>query len=183
MARLATFEVSATSAAPPSVVFGLLADGTTWPRWSPIGSFELEREGGEGGESVGAIRVFKTGRVVNREEIVEIRPPESFSYQVLSGLSIKNHRADVILTEMEGGTSIVWRERFEASPPGTGWLTSKMLRGFVARCAQGLARAAAEAHAASADGEMDGEAVEGTEATGEPPGDGGEDQAPESPAG
>ena len=38
---------AATTTAAPDVVSTLLADGSTWPEWSPIGSFEL-LDAGEG---------------------------------------------------------------------------------------------------------------------------------------
>lgn len=140
MRQRVTFSVSAWSAAPPGVVYELLCAGATWPRWSPIGSFRLEREGGEGGESLGAIRVFTTGRVRSREELVGFRPGREFSYSALSGLPIRDHRADVELSERDGGTAITWHEDFLAARPGSGWLLEWFLRRFVQRCADGLAR-------------------------------------------
>src|SRR5262249_44655094 len=52
MGKRVTFSVSAWSSAPPGVVYDLLRDGATWPVWSPLGSFRLEREGRDGGESL-----------------------------------------------------------------------------------------------------------------------------------
>ena len=46
--------VRAWTPASPAEVYRLLRDGATWPVWSPLDSFELEREGAEGGESLGA---------------------------------------------------------------------------------------------------------------------------------
>jgi hypothetical protein len=134
-----TFSVSAWSAAPPGAVYGLLRDGATWPEWSPIGSFRLEREGSEGGESLGAVRVFTTSGVRSREELVGFSPGEVFSYSALSGLPIRSHRADVELCERDGGTAITWHEDFRVKVPGTAWLFERSLRGFVQRCADGLA--------------------------------------------
>jgi hypothetical protein len=143
MSKRVTFSVSAWSAAPPGVVYDLLRDGATWPVWSPLGSFRLEREGRDGGESLGAIRVFRTATVSSHEEIVGFEPGRSFSYSALSGMPIRSHRADVELTGRDGGTAITWREDFVATRPGTAWLIGRFLRGFVQRCADGLARHAA----------------------------------------
>ena len=148
MSRRVTFTVSAWSAARPGTVYELLCSGTTWPQWSPIGSFRLEREGRDGGESLDAIRVFTTAGVHSREELVGFEPGRSFSYVALSGLPIRDHRADVTLAERDGGTAIAWREDFRAKVPGTGWLYELFLRRFVQRCADGLA-----GHAASLDGQ------------------------------
>ena len=73
----------------------MLADGTTWPNWAPIESFELERAGDPPPEGVGAIRVFKRGRVTGRDEIVEIVPGQRLGYVSISGLAIKDYRATV----------------------------------------------------------------------------------------
>jgi hypothetical protein len=143
MSRRVTFTVSAWSAASPGAVYHLLCSGATWPQWSPLGSFRLEREGRDGGESLGAIRVFTTAGVRSREELVGFEPGRSFSYAALSGLPIRDHRADVTLAERDGGTAVAWREDFRAKIPGTGWLYGRFLRRFVQRCADGLASHAA----------------------------------------
>lgn len=138
------FTAIAQTPAAPDVVYALLRDGSTWPTWSPIDSFSLERESEEGGEGLGAIRLFRTkqptGTVKSRELIVELVPDRRFSYEAISGLAIKGHRADVDLeSTADGGTSIRWAERFQAKVPGTGWIYRKVLQQFVQRCADGLA--------------------------------------------
>lgn len=139
-------DVTATTTAPAGAVYALLRDGATWPVWSPLGSFELEAPGPEGGESLGAIRIFRTGRFTSRERIVELVPDRRFSYALLSGLAIKGYRADVDLTEGPDGTTIRWHSSFEAKVPGFGGFYRRMLQKFLQRCADGLARAAATAH-------------------------------------
>jgi hypothetical protein len=49
-------DIRAHAPAAPEVVFGLLADGASWPLWSPIESFELERPGDPPPEGPGAVR-------------------------------------------------------------------------------------------------------------------------------
>jgi hypothetical protein len=137
------FSVTSRSSAPPEQIFALLRVGSTWPEWSPLGSFALEREGGAGGESVGAVRVFRTGGVKSREEIIEVLPNQRFSYVAHAGLPIRAHRADVDLIPDDGGTTISWREDFVPKVPGTGWVLRSFLRRFIQQCADGLAAAAA----------------------------------------
>ena len=62
-------EHTATTAADPATVYALLRDGAGWPTWAPIESFELERHGAGEPEGLGAVRVFRAGRVVGRDEI------------------------------------------------------------------------------------------------------------------
>lgn len=133
-------EVSGHSAAAPNAVFALLADGTTWPRWSPIESFELEREGNPPPEGPGAIRVFRRGRTVGRDELVDVAPAERFVYASLSGLPVRDYLAEVELTAVVGGTDVKWQASFLPKMPGTGWILERGLRRFLDQCAQGLAR-------------------------------------------
>lgn len=134
-----TFAIGAWTSADAAAVYRLLIDGATWPAWSPIGAFRLEREGTGAGDGLGAIRVFTTSGVRTREEILALEPDSSLTYAQLSGLPIRAHRATVELEPRDGGTRITWHEAFEAAIPGTGWLLRWFLRGFVQRCADGLA--------------------------------------------
>jgi hypothetical protein len=134
-------ECEATTKAPPSAVFSLLADGSTWPNWSPISSFELVAPGDGSPEGVGAIRVFHTGRIHSRERVVTAEPDEIFSYELVSGLAVRDYRAVVTLQPSEGGsgTRITWRSTFRAKVPGTGWLYQRQLGDFIGRTINGLA--------------------------------------------
>ncbi|HEV7897873.1 MAG TPA: SRPBCC family protein [Planosporangium sp.] len=136
-------DVTARSRADADTVFALVADGSTWPTWSPLGSFELERPGERAPEGLGAIRVFRTGRVTSREQVVELIPARRLSYALLSGLAVRDYRADVDLTPSDGGTVVRWRARFRAKVPGTGWLYRRILGRFIRQCADGLAAHAA----------------------------------------
>jgi hypothetical protein len=125
-------------------VFALLRDGATWPTWSPVGSFDLERATPDGGEGTGAIRRFRTGLTTSREGITGIEADRCFGYRALSGLPISDHRATVKLEAERGGTTIVWSEEFRTIVPGMRWF----LRTFVRRSADGLAARAAADQAA-----------------------------------
>lgn len=135
------FAVTSRTRATREAVYELVRAGATWPAWSPIGSFTLARPAPDGGEGVGAVRVFRTGLVRSREEVVQIVPGRSLSYRAVAGLPLRDHRADVELEDDgDGGTLIVWRERFRAAWPGTAAPLRWFLRSFVQRCADGLAR-------------------------------------------
>jgi hypothetical protein len=135
---------TATTSAEPSVVYALLRDGASWPEWSPLGSFELERAAEDEPEGLGAIRVFRTGRITNREEIVELVPNRRFSYAQLSGLAIRGYRGDVDLEPTDGGTLIRWHSSFDPKVPGTGWLYRRQLSSFIEQTVKGLAARADE---------------------------------------
>jgi polyketide cyclase/dehydrase/lipid transport protein len=138
----------ATTTADPATVYALLRDGATWPEWSPIDSFELERPGADEPEGVGAVRVLRSGRVTGRDTIVELVADRRFSYTHTSSLPVKNYRGDVDLEPVDGGTAIRWVSEFEAKIPGTGGLMRRALDGFIASLTEGLAeRATADAAA------------------------------------
>jgi hypothetical protein len=134
----------AHSSAPPAVVYALLRAGATWPTWSPLGAFELRQEGRDGGESLDAVRVFRTGRTTTVERIVELVPDRRFSYELISGIPIRGYRADVDLTPAsDGGTDIHWHSSFTAKLPGTGRWIRRTLARFIGETVRGLAAGAA----------------------------------------
>jgi hypothetical protein len=123
----------------PSGSTGRRVDGSTWPEWSPIGSFELEKPGAGTPEGVGAVRIFSTGRIRSRERVVAAQPNELFSYVLVSGLAVRDYRAVVTLRPSDGGTVIHWRSTFKAKVPGTGWIYQRQLSAFIGRTVNGLA--------------------------------------------
>jgi uncharacterized protein YndB with AHSA1/START domain len=130
--------------ASPAAVYAALRDGATWPEWSTIDTFELERPGADGEpEGVGAIRVWRTKGRKLREEIVELVPERRLSYTVLSGLAIKGYRADVDLTPSDGGTEIHWHSSFRPKVPGFGGIYRRALQKATERFVAGLAAYAA----------------------------------------
>jgi uncharacterized protein YndB with AHSA1/START domain len=151
-------DVTVTTVGSAATVWALLRDGASWPSWSPLGSFELERPAADEPEGLGAVRIFRTRRglatTATHEQIVELVPDRRFSYALLSGLPIRDYRADVDLTPIDdGGTSIRWHSTFSGGRvPGSGPLYQRILGKFVAEVAQGLAeRAGQEARTGSSD--------------------------------
>lgn len=129
-----------------TAVFALLADGSTWPEWSPIDSFALVEPGDGSPEGLGAVRLFTTGRYKSRERVVERTPGRVFSYVLEDGLPLRDYRAVVTLTPTASGTTVRWRSTFRAKVPGTGWLYRRQLGKFIGRTVQGLAAAATRTH-------------------------------------
>lgn len=143
-------EETARTTGDPQTVYELLADGSTWPSWSPLGSFELLAPGDGSPEGLGAVRLFTTGRHQSRERVVERRPGQSFAYVLEAGLAVRDYKAVITLTpDADGGTTINWRSTFTAKVPGTGGLYRRRLGAFIAQCVEGLA-AAAEAQSTAA---------------------------------
>ncbi|MDI6411898.1 SRPBCC family protein [Streptomyces albus] len=147
-----SYTVTAHSPAPPEAVFSLLVRPSTWPLWSPIDAAETEG-GGDPGErqGVGDTRVFRTGRSVSRERVVELVADRLFGYENL-GAPFRFYRGTVELAEApQGGTDLTWSGRFEPKPRFTGRFWQWYLTRFMQRMADGLAAyAAAEERRAGA---------------------------------
>jgi hypothetical protein len=133
-------DVTERTSADPATVYALLRDGSTWPQWSSIDSFELEQEGEGEPEGVGAIRIFRNGRITGRDKILGFTKDRTFSYAHINGMPVRDYRGEVDLRPAEGGgTTIHWRVSFSAKVPGTGWLLHKGLTRFIGQVTRGLA--------------------------------------------
>jgi hypothetical protein len=141
-------DVTATTGADPAAVYELLADGSTWPEWSPIDSFELLTPGNGTPEGLGAVRLFTTGRHKSRERVVTCEPGKVFAYELEAGLPLRSYRAVVTLASTPQGTAINWRSTFRPKVPGTGRLYRRELGRFIGRTVEGLAAAGDRARSA-----------------------------------
>jgi uncharacterized protein YndB with AHSA1/START domain len=128
-------DVGARSAAPPERVWALLADARSWPRWAPFDDAVVEE-----GEGDGELRRFRSGRRTTRERVTAFEPPRRLGYELVSGIPIRDYRAEVTLTPAGDGTEIRWRSSFRAKLPGTGRLARRQLQRFIQQTADGLAR-------------------------------------------
>ncbi|MHC3471061.1 SRPBCC family protein [Streptomyces sp. 7R007] len=147
-----SYTVTSHSPASPDAVFSALVHAATWPSWSPIDSVEIEGGGDpQQRQQVGDTRVFRTGRSVSRERIVELEPDRRFGYDNTSG-PFRSYRGTVELAETpQGGTVITWTGVFEPTLRFSGPLWRWYLTRFMQRMADGLADYA-RTTAGSADG-------------------------------
>jgi hypothetical protein len=141
--RRYVIEKSARSTAEPGTVYRLLRDGATWPDWTKIDTFELERDGDGEPEGVGAVRVFVNGRTRERDEIIGFEPDRQFRYNHVDGLPVRDYRGVIDLVPLDAGTDITWTVSFGAKYHGTGWLVRRGQERFIESCVEGLARHAA----------------------------------------
>jgi hypothetical protein len=137
-----SYEVSARCAARPELVFGLLADATSWPNWAGplIARASWEREGIPAPGGVGAIRKIGRWPMFGREQVVAFEPPWHHAYTTLSGNPVRNYRADVVLARDGSGTRITWSATFDPLIPGTGrffeWTYRRLIGSFARRLAR-----------------------------------------------
>lgn len=129
-----TIVVTRTVAATPAEIWPLLADASTWAAWGPFDASELESPAphGDSRDGVGAVRRFRRGRWVTREEVTAFDLGHRLSYRLLSGAPVRQYVADVTLTPVPGGTAIRWESTFRARIPGTGRVIRDELAAFIA---------------------------------------------------
>ncbi|MEV0266206.1 SRPBCC family protein [Streptomyces sp. NPDC050617] len=135
-----TYSVTAHSPAKPAAVFGVLVDAATWPAWSAIDAVEAA-DGGvpEGPQQVGDVRVFRTGKAIAHERIVELVADRRFVYENESG-PFRSYRGTVELAGTpQGGTDITWSAVFEPKPRFSGPFWRWYLTRFMQRMVNGLA--------------------------------------------
>jgi len=141
-------KVSATaqSTASAEAVFALLAAGETWPNWAPIKTYALHTPGVDGGESVGAVRQWNSGLMMNLEQIVELQAPTKFAYTLKQSklVAVKNYRADVDIVPTATGCSVTWSSVFDPKLAGTGWFWKFALGKLISQLAAGVAAYAAK---------------------------------------
>lgn len=134
--KLQHIEAETTCPVAPEAIWPLLADRSTWPSWSPLGSHRAERPGHDGTpDGLGSIAVFVTGRNRVREEIVELEPPRRLGYALRSGLPLRDYRAVVELIPDGAGSRIRWSSSFVPERRGTGLIyrlaLARVIRGMV----------------------------------------------------
>jgi uncharacterized protein YndB with AHSA1/START domain len=148
-----SYVVTRVASAPREKVWDLVSTASSWKDWAGVMRSSLEREGDPAPDGVGAIRHLGLPVLGSREEVVEWEPPSHLGYVILSGLPVKNYRADIRLEEVapsDGSpvtTLIEWSGTFDPKVPGTGPLLKAALRRIISRFA---ARAASHAARSSA---------------------------------
>jgi len=107
-------------AAPPNVVFDVLADHRGYAAITPLRRAELEREGEPAPNGVGAIRALHVVGPPVREEVLAYQSPRRLSYRLLSGAPLRDHVGTVELTPEGEGTGLTWAVRTEPTVPLVG---------------------------------------------------------------
>ncbi|MGP4100062.1 SRPBCC family protein [Nonomuraea sp. KM90] len=134
-----SYDVTARSQAAPDAVFAALTHAATWPLWSPIDSADVEDGDPGDRQQVGDTRIFRTGRNVARERIVELVTDRRFVYDTLGG-PFRSYRGTIDLAPAPGGgTDISWYATFDPKLPLSGGFWRWYLTRFMQRMADGLA--------------------------------------------
>src|SRR4051794_15345510 len=134
-------EAEGRSQAPPEKVWEVLADVPRWAEWGPWNSSEFEREGDPAPGGVGAVRLLKRFAMTLREELTGFEPPRRMTYKLLSGMPVRDYRAEVDVAQANGGSELRWRSEFDALP-GVGGLYRWQLQKAFEDIVESVARAA-----------------------------------------
>jgi uncharacterized protein YndB with AHSA1/START domain len=136
-------EAEAASRADPEVVWSLIADATSYVRWGPwsAGGYKSQEQGPS---RVGSVQWFRYGRRTTIvEEILDVAAPHRLAYTVVSGLPVRNYRAEVTLTPLAPtGTSIRWEATWDRTLMGR--LVQRKLRQVYRQVVAALVAAADE---------------------------------------
>lgn len=142
MKRIELVEQSESAASPPEI-YALLKNSSTYPDWSMVDSYKMERPGKNESHDIGEIRVLTTGPFVMLEEMTEFDPNRCVAYRLLSGFPLSDYRARTLLEALpEGGTRILWQSSFYPKYGGTAWFWRFLMRHILRRFVRDLARAA-----------------------------------------
>ncbi|MCO1577315.1 SRPBCC family protein [Crossiella sp. SN42] len=140
------YHATATTPAPPAVVWRLLLDARSWPAWSTVDSLVPERSSGldrNGRDPVGAVRAFRTGRTVTGERITGLTEEKQLTYQDAFNWVLRDYRAVIDLSLAPGGgTIITWHGTYTARW-GLRWMMRRVMSQTMQRMADGLAEYAA----------------------------------------
>jgi hypothetical protein len=149
-----SYDATATSKAAPAAVWRLLLDARTWPDWSTVDSLDAERSSGldpDGRDGVGAVRAFRTGRVVTGERLTGLVEEKQLTYEDAFNFALRDYRAVIDLSPApDGGTVIHWHGGYTARL-GLRRLMRRTMQRVMQQMADGLAaHAAADAGRAAA---------------------------------
>ena len=128
--------------APVDVVWDVLTDHAGYADWTPVPHARLVTPGGDDPNGVGAVRFLGVGPVGAQEQVLVSEPRAHLGYTVVSGLPVRDYRADARLTDGGGWTQLEYTGSFRAVVPGTGPVLALGVRQVLATLVSSLAREA-----------------------------------------
>jgi uncharacterized protein YndB with AHSA1/START domain len=141
-----TFSSVTKIRAPRDTEWTVMTDHARYARWTSAREVTMERTGSPHANGLGALRVFHTGPVRVREEVVEFVPPDRMVYRLVSGVPVRDYRSEMRLEDDDDVTVLTWTSSFAPRIPLTGGVLTRVMRDAVDRFADGI-KADAEAEA------------------------------------
>jgi uncharacterized protein YndB with AHSA1/START domain len=147
-------EAEQTSQAAPEIVWALVSDVMTYPRWGPWRDAGYQRPGDTSPRGQGAVYWLRSSRryglsyPVTVEKVLDVEQGRHLAYAVIGGIPVRNYRADISLEPAAGGTRIHWAASWDRTLAGR--LVHRSLRKLYPQI---VARLAAEAEKEAAEKE------------------------------
>ena len=147
-------EAEQTAKATPETVWAIISDPTQYPQFGPWSGADYRNDEGDAPPgTVGSVYWLKSSRraylryATSVEKILELNEGRSLAYTVVGGIPVKNYRADITLTPVEGGTHIRWAATWDSTMSGR--IVHKSLAVLYPEIVNGLARLAEQKSQAS----------------------------------
>jgi uncharacterized protein YndB with AHSA1/START domain len=147
-------EAEQTTRAAPEIVWALVSDAMTYPRWGPWREAGYQSRGDTSPRGPGAGYWLRSSRryglryPVSVEKILDAEQGRHLAYAVIDGIPVRNYRADITLEPAAGGTRIHWAASWDRTLAGR--LVHRSLRKLYPQI---VARLAAEAEKEAAEKE------------------------------
>lgn len=126
--------------APVDVVWDVLTDHARYHEWTPVPHSRLVSPGAADPNGVDAVRFLGAGPLGAREQVLVFEPESHLAYTVVSGLPVRDYRADARLTDGGGWTQLEYTGSLRAIVPGTGPVLALGVRRALATLVSSLAR-------------------------------------------
>jgi uncharacterized protein YndB with AHSA1/START domain len=141
-------EAEQTTQAAATIVWALVSDPMTYPRWGPWSAAGYRRPGDASPGGPGAVYWLRSSRryglrhPVSVEKILDAEEGRRLAYTVIGGIPVRHYRAEVTLAPAPGGTRIRWAASWDRTLAGR--LVHRSLRVTYPQIVADLARAAEE---------------------------------------
>ena len=118
-------EAEQTAKATPETVWAIISDPTQYPQFGPWSAAGYRNNDGDPPPgTVGNVYWLKSSRrtylryATSVEKILELNEGRSLAYTVVGGIPVKNYRAEITLTPVDGGTHIRWAATWDSTLGG-----------------------------------------------------------------
>jgi uncharacterized protein YndB with AHSA1/START domain len=146
-------EAQGSAAASPEAVWALVSNAASyaeWGAWDGSGDREL---GGKASGDAGTTRWMRYHNTTTVEQVLEADSGRRLAYTVVSGIPVRNYRAEVTLTPTERGTDIRWTAEWDQTLMGR--IVHRTLRSFYPQMMAHLVAAAEQSAATQVKADVD----------------------------
>lgn len=133
--------------APRDVVYSIFADRENNGDFLLVNT-RLTTPGIDARQGVGAVHLLGFGNWGSSEEITRLVPNERLEYKVVGGIPVKKHTGSIALSDVDGGTRVIYTMDSTPSVPLPEFVTRGLLRVLVEQFVSGVRKTAAKKVAA-----------------------------------